>query len=115
AARRYRDADELVIFTQENLVSEEKLHRSDGEYNLLIVKFPLLDRQGKVYGVGCIATDISERVRQRQQLIEARQKAENAERLQEQFLANMSHEIRTPMNGIIGMADILVETALNEQ
>lgn len=115
AARRYRDADELVIFTQENLVSEEKLHRSDGEYNLLIVKFPLLDRQGKVYGVGCIATDISERVRQRQQLIEARQKAENAERLQEQFLANMSHEIRTPMNGIIGMADILAETALNEQ
>jgi PAS domain S-box-containing protein len=115
AARRYREADELVIFTQENLVSEEKLLRSDGEYSLLIVKFPLFDRQGKVYGVGCIATDISERVRQRQQLIEARQKAENAERLQEQFLANMSHEIRTPMNGIIGMADILAETALNPQ
>lgn len=115
AARRYKEADELVVFTHENLVSEEKLIRPNGEYSLLIVKFPLFDRQGKVYGVGCIATDISERVRQRQQLVEARQKAENAERLQEQFLANMSHEIRTPMNGIIGMADILAETSLNPQ
>lgn len=115
AAQRYKEADELVVFTQQNLVSEEKLIRPNGECSLLIVKFPLFDRQGKVYGLGCIATDISERVRQRQQLVEARQKAENAERLQEQFLANMSHEIRTPMNGIIGMADILAETSLNPQ
>ncbi|HED10236.1 MAG TPA: response regulator [Caldithrix abyssi] len=41
-----------------------------------------------------------------------REKAEQANQLKSEFLANMSHEIRTPMNGIMGMADLLMDTAL---
>jgi PAS domain S-box-containing protein len=40
-------------------------------------------------------------------LTEAKEKAEESERLKSAFLANMSHEIRTPMNGILGFADLL--------
>jgi CheY-like chemotaxis protein/nitrogen-specific signal transduction histidine kinase/HPt (histidine-containing phosphotransfer) domain-containing protein len=75
-----------------------------------------MDAQNNIYGISGIATDISERVRYQQQLIEAKKIAEDAKMLQEQFLANMSHEIRTPMNGIQGMNDLLLETELdNEQ
>ncbi len=50
---------------------------------------------------------------QRNQDLETqRKKAEQANQLKSEFLANMSHEIRTPMNGIMGMADLLMDTAL---
>jgi signal transduction histidine kinase/CheY-like chemotaxis protein len=48
-------------------------------------------------------------------LVRTTKEAEAASKLKSQFLANMSHEIRTPMNGVMGMAQLLLKTPLDEK
>jgi len=69
--------------------------------------YPIFDDKGKVINVIIQHQDITDKKHAERELIEAKEHAEESDRLKSAFLANMSHEIRTPMNGILGFAELL--------
>ncbi len=73
------------------------------------------DPEGVVVGIEGTTRDVSERYQMEQDLRQARDLAEQGNRLKSDFLANMSHEIRTPMNGVVGFVNLLSRTNLDSE
>ena len=71
------------------------------------------DENGKITNFVAVNEDISEKKILWNDLVEAKEKAEESDRLKSAFLANISHEIRTPMNGIIGFSELLKNADLS--
>ncbi|MDP3452182.1 MAG: PAS domain S-box protein [Bacteroidales bacterium] len=66
---------------------------------------PILNSQGKITNFVAIKEDVTERKKILEELVDAKEHAEESDRLKSAFLANMSHEIRTPLNGILGCSE----------
>lgn len=95
-------------------ILELEITRKDNSTVWVEVKASLiLDDDKRPVGILGVTRDISKRKSILEELIAAKEKAEESDRLKSAFLANMSHEIRTPMNGILGFANLLKEPNLD--
>jgi len=100
-AESIRQKDLEVMRTKKKVSFEEQVPCSNGEMkHYLTMKSPIIDSNGDVVGIMCLAVDVNE-----QKMLENKlQRATTAKNL---FLAKMSHEIRTPISAISGYLDLI--------
>lgn len=104
----------LLDYSQNKVNFRSTLLTKSGErrycdFNVRLVKF-----KGVPTAV-IIAQDITDYQNALEQLTNAKQDAESANKIKSDFLAMMSHEIRTPMNGVIGMTSLLLNSQLTSE
>ncbi|HEY0064669.1 MAG TPA: ATP-binding protein [Telluria sp.] len=102
--------DTLAWRTGLMVSSERRVTQIDPPVDLVVNRI-VIHSGGESYLLG-FSIDISEQRAARDAMQRAVESAQAASRAKSEFLANMSHEIRTPMNGILGMTELVLESAL---
>ncbi|MES2795879.1 MAG: CheR family methyltransferase [Bacteroidota bacterium] len=114
----------VSVIEQRAILGEEIIvEREDGTRSIVkVYPQPEFNSLGEITGSINMGFDISEQVKTKNELIEAKNNAEiktkiaeGAVKSKQQFLSNMSHEIRTPMNAIVGFTNVVLKTLLNEK
>lgn len=103
----------LTLQAQGNFIEDPvsyRLHRGDGKWEWFEAQSTYLGQGTRIpfrlVGV-CMSTQEHKKIEE--ELIIARDKAQQSDKLKSVFLANMSHEIRTPLNAIVGFSNLLVD------
>ncbi|MEA1876036.1 MAG: PAS domain-containing protein, partial [Bacteroidota bacterium] len=101
----------------DNIDLEIQMKHKSGEIRWMMIRGKEIETSSEGIPIRAIGTqtDITQRKINELDLLMAKEKAEESDRLKSSFLANISHEIRTPMNAIIGFSDLLVSDTINEE
>lgn len=92
-------------------------HITINDVNFEVTATPVFDDKNKEEIIGGLLRfeDITEKTKMNRMLQEAKEKAEESNRLKSAFLANMSHEIRTPLNAIVGFSELMCHDETSEE
>ncbi|MCF8241769.1 MAG: PAS domain S-box protein [Melioribacteraceae bacterium] len=88
-------------------LQEYRIRTKNGGEIIIETTSVRLDRDGKPYGIMGIARNITDRKHTENEMIKAKEKAEESDKMKSEFLAQMSHEIRTPINVVLGYTEYL--------
>lgn len=113
---------ELAEYKRSTPITERilRVFRSEGKQVQLGNQYyernvtPLIQRN-EIVGYCLLLVDVTESHQLMEELVDAKERAESANKAKSAFLSNMSHEIRTPMNAVVGMTEILLREPHSEK
>lgn len=114
-AEKFRKDDLELLQTHKRIDMQETYLSATGKARIVQTLKALVPMEGRKPLLIGISWDITNLQNIEQELIKARIKAEQSDRLKSAFLANMSHEIRTPLNAIVGFSQLLPAAETTEE
>ncbi|MGN0220791.1 MAG: PAS domain-containing protein [Prevotella sp.] len=106
-AKHFREDDMKLVAIGETINKQESYINGEGEARVVQTLKTLVYREGGSPLLVGVSWDMTDMNTVEQELVKARIKAEQSDRLKSAFLANMSHEIRTPLNSIVGFSSLM--------
>lgn len=114
-AEHFRQDDLTLLRTGERQTFIEEYVSVTGETRIVNTSKSLVPVENRLPLIIGVSWDITDMKNAELEIVEARIRAEESDRLKSAFLANMSHEIRTPLNAIVGFAKLIGEVETEEE
>lgn len=106
---------EKIVLTRETITIEESILLNNKQVQLSTTIRPISDESGRIHRLIGTNLDITALKSTEKELIIAKEKAEESDKLKSAFLQNISHEVRTPLNAIVGFSSIIADRISSDE